>query len=503
MTTNVWINVKSGEVNKSILNKGEIMLRLGLNKMASAVFCLLFSFGLTGTQSTFAQAGPSADDQAIINGVTDFLAQRAQANAAYMFQNELKDSEEIKKYLPSTYKTIDGSDFVQMLKGYSQIWRANIKSDLMKALITYAANANTNEVFSTQKAEDDGKIIAAAIEFAIYAQVYSQAFSSSAVPLDKAAFQTLIRNRYMAVAMDITNIASGILPYINNISQSQLENVSQLTNLVQFSIRTTDHNGNTISGKDYLKTVLTQVSAQLTTDAAPDKALATPTFEDITGVNLIASSIVEIEQGNYSIAAGSLLSMLNSSNGKVSKVDSTAILLFSALAEAKSSTEVTTVLSNYLMPPVSFGEIREQNHLAIVSYVGVSGEYWNNDGSKYRGGIYAPIGLQYNWAIDDWYKSCKSPENGEGSVCHPSSLSLYIAPFDFGYPLTLKLKASSNTVTLSDVANPSAGMVYGFANYPMALGLAYEHVSKSIDTQAPSNKLMLFLSFDMPLYILK
>lgn len=107
-----------------------------------------------------------------------------------------------------------------------------------------------------------------------------------------------------------------------------------------------------------------------------------------------------------------------------------------------------------------------------------------DDNNSY--GIYAPIGLEYSHTV------------GNGG-----SLSYMVAPFDFGYPISLKLNGIESEVEFDEIVAPSAGITYGLPNSPVAIGLMYQKGRTFASSTEQEKRVFVHISFDMPLFILK
>jgi len=126
-----------------------------------------------------------------------------------------------------------------------------------------------------------------------------------------------------------------------------------------------------------------------------------------------------------------------------------------------------------------------KSHVFVSSYLGIFyGDVLNSKsvGNANRNGIFAPVGVEYSY--------------GHRSG---NSLSVLVAPFDFGYPISLKLNGVTSSAKLSDVIAPSVMVARGFANYPLAVGAVYQRGRKEETTGAVEQRVMLFFGFDMPL----
>jgi len=158
------------------------------------------------------------------------------------------------------------------------------------------------------------------------------------------------------------------------------------------------------------------------------------------------------------------------------------ILFFAELSDAGSTEQTKEILEAYTMPPVSFAVKRERykNHVLLSSYLGYAYGKVVNAGTfteDNRKGIYAPVGLEFSRGL------------GGGA-----SVSLMLAPFDFGYPITLKLNGIKQNIDFNEIVAPSTVISYGFANYPLCVGAAYQRGRKATTAGTAEERVLFFIA---------
>jgi hypothetical protein len=163
------------------------------------------------------------------------------------------------------------------------------------------------------------------------------------------------------------------------------------------------------------------------------------------------------------------------------------VLFFAQLADAadtKDSDKVKVLLKSVTVPPVSFGIKREphRTRVLVTSYLGGawSTAIHRNDQTFV---FAAPVGVEISQARDSG-----------------NSLSLLLSPVDFGYPLSVKLNGSDVRVRASDIFVPSAYVLWGTKNYPLAAGFGYARVKSIEDPGRREGRFLVLLAFDMPLF---
>lgn len=152
------------------------------------------------------------------------------------------------------------------------------------------------------------------------------------------------------------------------------------------------------------------------------------------------------------------------------------------VADTKESARINVLLKSVTVPPVSFGIKREphRRRVLITSYLGAA---WVGGQNETPFVLAAPVGIEFSLTRDSG-----------------NSLSFMFSPFDFGYPLSLKLSDVDARAQISDILVPAAYILYGRKKYPLAYGLGYQYV-RSVDTpDKRDGRWLVFLSFDMPLF---
>lgn len=174
-----------------------------------------------------------------------------------------------------------------------------------------------------------------------------------------------------------------------------------------------------------------------------------------------------------------------SAYGSFSQFEKFAVF-FAEVQDAKTEEQMVALLEEITLPPVSFGVKRnrgEKNWL-ITSYLGVVAGEENH--SRSYGGIFAPVGIE--WTPEEW----KFSSGG--------SLSIMVAPLDFGHAVNLELQDSNQDLKFSDVIVPGVYLSYGWKNSPLTWGLGYARRKALRSDKPDEGSVMLFFAFDMPLF---
>ncbi len=163
-----------------------------------------------------------------------------------------------------------------------------------------------------------------------------------------------------------------------------------------------------------------------------------------------------------------------------------SVMFFASIADASDKVGVKAILTAYTLPPVSYAQKRKLGGGVFISaYLGAAASDFDEQGSVEEAsgsGLFAPVGLEWNYGTDDG-----------------GSWSIMLSPIDMGYPINLKLNGIEDEVELDELIAPSITFAYGFADYPINLGIGYQRGRTLDDVQEAEEGFLLFFSFDMPL----
>ncbi len=425
------------------------------------------------------QSNSYAMNDPVIDGFTNFLATRAQADAEAIYEIDLRDkitnNKNFQCYLPNTAQKVNTLALIDLIKSSRQVWIHDLSDDLKFTILMF-----TLTIAESKLQKDDSNLVA---------------FIKNDADLKKNI--PLLKN-------DILNILKKLESFDKTFDPTDQTKKIKLSTTC-FNSKFDPNSVNPI--EDWLVKLYNDIGSD--TAVAPRPALNDPdyllAFKTYNEISTLYSMLNGQSNVSYSAAAIQSINLINeiaTSPDIQAKVKefSPVLLFFSALADAKTSSDVEIILQNNLIPPVSFAEIRNATHTSISSFVGVDYSHLRitNDGNSISSspstnngwGIFAPVGLE---------RSFKT--NIPLGVISFSSYGVMISPFDFGYPLSLKINASNNAVTWADIINPSIALSFGLTNQPVNLGFAIQRVNANQYNANPGVRSMLFLSFDIPLYI--
>lgn len=164
-----------------------------------------------------------------------------------------------------------------------------------------------------------------------------------------------------------------------------------------------------------------------------------------------------------------------------------SVMFFVSIADAEDKDTVKNILEVYTLPAVSFAEKRKQGDgFFISSYLGFGAadtEVHDSQEDETDNGLFVPVGIEYNHGF-----------------ARGDSLSIMLSPIDMAYPINLKLSGIEDDVEFDEIMAPSLTLAYGFRKYPLNIGIGYQRGRKLADVGKSEERILLFVTFDMPLF---
>ena len=159
------------------------------------------------------------------------------------------------------------------------------------------------------------------------------------------------------------------------------------------------------------------------------------------------------------------------------------LLFATEIATAKSSQEVSEIMSRYALPVASYRIKARKNTFMINSYLGASlTHYTTQDIKKKIMNINAPIGLEFSLPR----RKCKIIRN----------ISLFAPIIDFGNIISASLDEENDkevrNPNYEQIFSPGGYLVFGISNdFPLSVGIGY---------QVNPGRIGFFVGIDMPLF---
>jgi hypothetical protein len=178
----------------------------------------------------------------------------------------------------------------------------------------------------------------------------------------------------------------------------------------------------------------------------------------------------------------------------------------SGIVSAKTSAEVSKVISNFAAPPASFISKRQESgiRLTLGAMPGLSFAYEKldtlgaSDGYKANVGLSLPIGLDVTTRLY------------EGKTGKRASIGLFLQVIDLGAMLNYRLQSSASTlpdkVGWSAIFSPGVSLSYGFPDSPWNIQVGYQRgpelrkiTKEGNGALFPSDRYQIRLAYDIPL----
>ena len=448
--------------------------------------------------------------QSRIDGVTEFLIDRANENYLYFFENAIKENRDLKCYFGKTVANLELGGLKELLIS-NGLWKTSLEKDFKgiknKATLWVVSHSlelieNTvdrivvknedainklNELGSVKgelagkNATDQLQAVKDAVEyFSKFNSDDSDELKGQLCKVDYSHSETIEKHIKVLVSIKDT-----LVDTINLKEDAKKDKALAL--LAGAGAITVAKKAKPLT-KESVQEDLAKLSEKLEEIDALAK-----TFDDekegYTVKTIAAFDLLRqytIESGDKS---AKLEEKLEEAQENVNKIKR-HVLFFAQVADADNSIQIKGILTAYTLPAISFFEKRDNTrHWFVSAYLGVSATV-NDNGVKNdykQEKIFAPIGLEYSW--------------GAPSLAIADSVSIMVAPFDFGYPVNLKLKDVEKDVDYDEIFAPSISINFGVKKAPVAWGFVFQRGLAYDASGKQDYRAMMHISFDMPLFV--
>ena len=461
-------------------------------------------------------ASPANDTvNTLIQGTTDFLIERAKDNHFYIFENKLKDNNDFKTYFPITYSYIADGD-LKVLLTHKGIWEKAVKNDLGEIAKRAFAESVSTQIDLSKEAEEwmDNYIIFARC---LTIDINGKSYRIYSIPLDERNNKIVVDtvNKFFEDPSTLRKELGNLGKYLKKYEKEKNTQGFNFDDLVKKAKKLNDafKNIETLykfieKNKDrltfnpeMLKTSCPEESELIicrykTKKISKEKAFGLIINEEVLSVikkAQIFDNYMQVWQQDESNTEKVIKAMRFIEDiGLVDHINLDKLkryaLFFAQLSEVENKEQVKAILTEYTLPAVSFFIKREKKtfHLLITSYFGYAygKDFDTPDDSKDNNhGITAPIGLELSYGL-----------------CWGDSISLLLAPVDFGYPVTLRMNGIEEELSFDDIFSPGIFAAYGIRDMPLNFGIGYQRGRRIGDSDDVENRFLGFISYDMPLY---
>ncbi len=450
-----------------------------------------------------------AGDDERIQAVAEFLIERAEANLIYSFENRLKKDEELKCYFPATYAHIMQGNLRILISARGE-WQRALESDIDTLMVRAVAHELVKGLDLSSIGMTATNDFLEAAEF-----IDLDGYPLNSMPVGATPEQRQLINGFYSDFLklreelqEIDNMLAGFagddpctMPVMSSADfKAHVEKLSAaIEGMKGLSTHIEKHGGKLRFDKARLSQACAADPRRGICELR-DKALHQwlptlraqlnkPLVKVSASLVVLALYIKETEGQDYTsrvLRAMELLEKGGMNKQKLARLKNN-VLFFARLADARTKEEAKAVLQEYTLPPVSFMIKRQPPggaHWLLSSYFAYAGGLTLDGPGKDKAyqGMFVPVGLEYSRALNSG-----------------ASMSLMLAPFDFGYPVSMQLNGSDLGVGVDQVVAPSVSLTYGFADYPLAMGLSLQQGRDVGNGDSRENRAMLFFAFDMPL----
>lgn len=475
------------------------------------------------------------NETARINGVADFLLERAAENYLYIVEERIKANPAIRCYFPNTYAFVTGNDLVTLLRARG-LWDDHMHRDIeamvtepMFALIREfaapgkAAQAMTdNAVFVSRHMtlEIGGKPYLLSTEpigadpevKAEFAKVYDGLLTSrdGLLALDKflsreattgcthpdASFDDF-RTAWQTFSHTMETFAQWVKDFASMRDRLALaDSVRGTPEQAETERRLralTDADRKLAAAWEKMQTVRTACGGMFkapqgdASGAAERKLVLVKEPPEVDMDRPVLELVLQAEQCIRGLSDAGLARMPLDPEGRDYRRFKRYVVFFAEVADAEDAKEVTALLKELTLPPVSFGVKRErgETHLTVSAFLGLSAGV--ERGTGFVGGLAAPVGLEFSVGLHRaWI----------------GSVGLLAAPFDFAYPINLKLYGDQREVAYRDVISPGAYLTIGVAKMPAAVLVGFNRGAAVRAASGTENRALVVVAIDMPLFAL-
>lgn len=447
-----------------------------------------------------------------IDGVTEFLIERANENYLYFFENSIRENDDLRCYFGKTVSNLELGGLKELMIS-SSLWKDSLKKDFAgiknKSTVWVVSNswgqikkvtdAVTKIKPDTVKELEKRKLPAGNIKN-LFTDDKKKAIEEAVKYFDKFESKNSkeLKKKICKITIDHTAAIDEHLNTLISIKEAFVEDMSALDDDARDKVLTA------------VATVVLAVGvakvADIDESAVNDaKQRLEELLKEIEEIKKVAKTFDTNKESDFTvktIAAFDLLrrytiesrsetsdraEAMKAAQKNVDKIKR-HVLFFAQVADAKEAKAVKGILEAYTLPAVSFYEKRDNSrHWFVSAYLGMTAAEPEDGSDTVYGEIYAPIGLEYAWGAPDMWLA--------------DSMSIMVAPFDFGYPVNLKLKGEEKDVDFDEIISPSISFNFGIENTPIAWGFIYQRGQAYDGSGAQRYRTSIHISFDMPLHV--
>lgn len=391
-----------------------------------------------------------------IDGVAEFLVERANDNFMYILQQDMKDNSLLECYMPITYKYASSNNLQLLLQSSKNIWAQSVRKDLENFGARLIIKEINPDAFSRWAKNMDDKYIEELQKVTIV--IDGKSYPVDQLPIDaspelKASVNNFYndylngRSKLDAIIAGIANSqkfhtcgissvygsASAVLPNLKDAItsfQKQMEKNKSINVVVVDDGQSAD--------TSFYKSLLSLESLNKSLNDLKNKIDAIPNDGSLFNKMFQIDQLIREEIASDANPLKTITDLHE--YNRFSKY----ALSFAMLSDTEDPAQAKAIMQQLAMPPVSFGIKREPDNkkLMITAYFGLQAGAQSGAGGF--GGIMAPVGVEYSSGLKN------------GGV-----VSVMLAPFDFAHPVNQIINNNNGASTFNEIVNPGVYVSYG------------------------------------------
>ncbi len=459
-------------------------------------------------------ASATTNSSARIDGITQFLVDRANETYFYVFEKKMQAHPLFQCYFPETYSYIKEGDLKALIKS-RDIWQESMDMDFETLVVRTIAKGIDQSADLHKLAMGVTNEYAELVQF-LTIKINGQPQALDFMPLN-ASVETRniingfyddfnkLRNNMLSLNAELSiygDVCSSTVPSKEDMVAKLKELDVAFKGLKNWIEHIKAHKSRIGVDKQKIE-MECQTHPDLAICEMKDKivdklvtrikqSIEKPVVKGLVYTAAITKYIKNIER--RSTYTGRVIEAFKvikdekiEANNKLKELK-TYLLFIAQVADSETSDQVSNLLREYALPVTSYLAKREpdSNRMMISSYFGYAGGAVTND-NKIDGdnvsGFYVPIGLEYSHGLSKG-----------------ASISVMLSPVDFAYPVNLKLNGVEEGVELDEIVAPSISLAYGIKDYPVNIGIAFQKGKRFSLQNQEEKRILFFVAFDMPLF---
>lgn len=454
----------------------------------------LIAFGLMTAGPAIAQDAATSR----INGVAEFLLERASANGLIVLQQNMKGNHLLKCYLPETYKSATSSNLQLLLQSGPEVWKRSVETDIKNFGVQLLLNRVSTTTLVASLDSMDARYVDALRMVRIRFQGKEYPVTEMGLQRPPPELEAAINSFYDSY----TASRASLKIVISGIGTGQSVDVECPASSFTAVLRNVE---DAVQGLSAQMARFQGADVVWRGPEGPNVSAATEFFNAFSSFTVLAGRL-KYYQGRIDsirrepslvIQMFKLDELIRESlrEKENALIPATAIkeyerfsqyaLSLATLTEAQSPAQTKSIMRQLALPSVSFAAKRvpDSRKLMLSAYFAGAGGLEFSGRSRGYGGLTVPVGFEYSL--------------GRRS----GSWSLMLAPVDLGHAVNQNINGRGNSAQAKDLLTPGAYLSYGVKNLPILMGFGYSYGPALTDPGRQNRgRGFAFIGTDMPLF---